>query len=448
MSTASERIASFAASLENFALDEARQHLAQRAFLDTFACAIAGRKDAAPRIAREYVANVVGLGGATGWTTGERLPAESAAWLNGIAGHVLDYDDVLTPMRGHISVALVPALVALSQEHGIDGRRFALAYMAGFEVMAKLSRVMALDHYSKGWHSTSSMGMIGATVACGVLLRLDRQQIANALGLAVAQASGTRENFGTMAKSFQAGHCGAAAVRAVKLAQAGFDSSAGALDGKYGFLALYAGNEDLSAMLDRLASPVAEIDAMGIDIKKYPCCYANHRALDGMLALRSEHALTLDKVERVEMLTSARGLEALIHPRPQTGLEAKFSFEYAMAAALLDGQIRLSSYEDAMVRRPEIQAFLPRVTKTESPGPVLPRWSEIKVGLKNGDTFTRLVRIARGDAADPLSDEELIEKVADCFQAGERTWSAADFAARVFDLANSNFNEVLRPLYP
>lgn len=447
MSTASARIASFAAALRDVSLPDAKQHLAHRAFLDTFACAIAGRNDAAPRTARDYLTSVVGCGKALAWTTGEMLPAESAAWLNGIAAHVLDYDDVLTPMRGHVSVSMVPALVALSQANGIAGKRFALAYMAGFEVMAKLSRIMALDHYSKGWHSTSSMGMIGATVACAVLLQLDERQIVNALGLAVAQASGTRENFGTMAKSFQAGHCGAAAVRAVLLAQAGFDASPGALDGKYGYLALYANGEDVSSALDALASPVVEIDAMGIDIKKYPCCYASHRALDGILALRGEHALTLEQIERVEILTSARGLEAVIHSRPQTGLEAKFSMEYAMTAALLDGRIQLSTFDDAMVRRPEVQAFLPQVTKVESTGPVLPRWSEVKLVLKDGNALTRRVMTARGDAGDPLSDDELIEKVADCFRAGKCNWPAKAFAAKVFALARSSFDEVLRPLY-
>lgn len=447
MTSASTRIASFAARFGDVALSAGQRHLACRAFLDTFAVAIAGRHEAAPCIARNYLKDVLGRGKANAWTTGEVLPPEAAAWLNGIAAHVLDYDDVMTPMRGHVSAAMVPALVALSQLTAATGRLFSSAYVAGFEVMARFSRAMAIEHYTKGWHSTSALGVLGAVTACSVLLGLNERQTANALGLAVAQAGGTRENFGTMAKSFQAGQCGAAAVRAALLAQSGFDASDGAIDGKYGYLALYGNNEDLSSALDSLGTSPLEIDAIGIDVKKYPCCYAVHRALDGILRLRAEHALSLESVESVEITTSARGLEALIHSRPMTGLAAKFSMEYAVTAALLDGCVALASFEDAMVARPEIQAFLPRVKKGERAGAALPRWSEIKVRLKNGQTLAERVTTARGDAGDPLSDEELVGKVEDCFSHGRCDWAAGRFAARVFGMAESRIDDLIRPLY-
>ncbi len=447
MPSASNHIASFAARFGGIPLSAGQRHLACRAFLDTFAVAIAGRNEAAPCIARSYLQDTIGRGKATAWTTGEALPPESAAWLNGIAAHVLDYDDVMTPMRGHVSAAMVPALVALAQFTGAAGKLFSSAYVAGFEVMARFSRVMAIEHYSKGWHSTSALGVIGAVTACSVLLGLNERQTANALGLAVAQAGGTRENFGTMAKSFQAGQCGAAAVRAALLAQSGFDASDRAIDGKYGYLALYANNEDLSAALGSLGTSPLEIDATGIDVKKYPCCYGVHRALDGILRLRTQHALSLESVGSIEITTSARGLEALIHARPTTGLEAKFSMEYAMAAALRDGCVQLASFEDAMVVRPEIQAFLSRVKKSESAGAALPRWTEIKVRLRDGITLDERVATARGDAGDPLTDEELVKKVEDCFSHGRCGWAAGRFAARVFGMTESRVDDLLRPLY-
>ena len=302
MTAASVQIASFAVNFRDASLSREQRHPAYRALLDTFAVAIAAQQEEAPRIGRSYLKELIGLGKASAWATGEALPAEAAAWLNGMTAHVLDYDDMLPPMVGHPSVAMVPALVALSQLTGADGRRFSSAYVAGFEVLAKISKVMALQHVIKGWHSTPAIGILGAAVAASVLLGLDARQTVHALGLAVTQAAGSRQNFGTMAKSFQIGQCGAAAVRAALLAQGGFTAPDGAIDGQYGYMALYAAKEDLSSALASLGTSPLEIDAIGIDVKKYPCCYAVHRTLDGVLELRHRAGLTLDAVDRVEEL--------------------------------------------------------------------------------------------------------------------------------------------------
>src|SRR6185312_2558052 len=126
-------------------------------------------------------------------------------------------------------------------------------------------------------------------------------QIVNALGLAVAQSAGTRANFGTMAKSFQAGNCGAAAVRSVLLAQRGFDSSPLAVNGSYGYMHLYANGEDLDAQLDDLGSGSLEIVDSGLEIKKYPLCYATHRTIDGVLDIKSESGLAYDQIASVDV---------------------------------------------------------------------------------------------------------------------------------------------------
>ena len=439
-------IAEFAAQIAASPPTAAHRHQAYRALLDTVAVTMAGRNEPAVHIAQDY-ARTLGNGNATVWSTGETLHAEAAAWVNGVAAHVLDYDDVMTMMRGHISVAMVPALVALAQTTGASGERFATAHVAGFELMAKFSRVMALPHYRKGWHSTSAMGVLGAALACSVLLGLNATQTAHALGLAVAQAAGTRGNFGTMAKSFQAGQCNAAAVRAALLAQAGFTASESAIDGKFGFLALYAAKEDVMPALATLGAAPLEIEATGIDIKKYPCCYAIHRALDALFALRTQHALTLDAIESVAVTNSAGGLDALQSRLPVNGLEAKFSMQYGMAAALMDGTIRLSSFDDAQVLRPEIAAFMPQVSVSEAPGEILPRWSHVKVTLRNGNVLEQRVSVARGDAGDPLSDDELLEKVADCFAFGQFSGDARAFGRRVLNCTDARLGGVIRALH-
>ncbi len=446
MTTASERIASFAAGFDRYPLTDAQRHIAYRAFLDTFSVAVAGRNEEATHIARQYLDDVNEKGTATIWITGETMPAEAAALLNGTAGHVLDYDDVMQPMRGHPSVAMIPALAALAQVTGADGRKFSTAYIAGFEVLAKISKVMANKHASRGWHPTASLGILGAVVGCGVMLGLSEKQMRDAIGLGVTFAGGTRQNFGTMAKALQVGQAGASAIRAARLAQAGYDAPFDALDGKFGFMTLFGHNEDLSAALEGLGQGTLELDSVGLDVKKYPCCYAIHRTLDGIFDLRKEHTLTLDAIEHVEIVTNFKGLEPLPYSDPRTELEAKFSMQYPVAAALYDGRMRLATFTDEAVNRPVIRAFLPQVSTREADGPLLPRWAEITMRLKNGKTLNQRVTSSRGDAQWPLSDDELVEKAEDCFSYGGVPWAARSFAQSVLGLSSSSVAKILSSL--
>jgi len=417
--------------------------LAYRAFLDTIAVAIAGQREQATELTRAYTATL-GLGGlARDWGTGASLPPESAALINGVAAHVLDFDDVMTPMRAHISATLVPALAALAPQINAKGHAYAAAFIAGFEVMAKFARVMALDHYTKGWHSTSALGILGTTTACCVLLKLDEKKIAHALGLAVAQAAGTRENFGAMAKSFQSAQCAAAAIRATLLAKQGFTAADQAIDGRYGYMNLYANNEDLSARLAELGLGLPEILQIGLDLKKYPCCYAVHRALDGALDIKRVENIASSDITKIEVLTSAGGMQALRSELPTTGLQAKFSMQYTVAAAMIDGRIGLSSFTDEAVNRASVLDLAKRVSLTEATGTILPRWSEIRIHLTDGQTHFRRVSLAHGDAADPLTDEELIEKAVDCFAWAGWSGDSKAFAHKVLNMKVQEVSEII-----
>lgn len=408
-------IADFVLSLDGSRLSDAARHTVRRTLLDTMAVAIAGRHEPASLLALDYANGQEGLLAATVWATGARLPVEMAALVNGVMGHVLDFDDVTSPMRGHPSIALWPALVAYGEATGASCERMLLAYTAGFELICKLSKAIADPHYAKGWHTTATIGLLGTTAGLAHLMGLGRDGIVGALGLAVAQCGGTLENFGSMAKSFQAGQAGAAALRAALLARKGFDASPSALDGPRGFAALYADGLDLDKALSTLGQAPLEIESSGIEVKKYPMCYGAHRALDGLLDLLARHPdLALDRVERVEVHGSPRAFVPLIHDAPRTGLEGKFSMQYAVAAALADGDVRLSTFEDAAVRRPEIQAFLGKVRKTQAEGALLPRWTELTLHMKDGTRLTQRVETLRGSAGLPLTDGELTRKVEDC----------------------------------
>ena len=432
--SASEKIASFIVDFDPVVISPELRHVVARAIYDTLICAIAGAHEPASVLSLKYAQGHTAPRMATAWASGDRLSIEMAALINGTTGHALDFDDVSSPLRGHPTVAIIPALLALGESIGAQGREIIDAYVVGFEVTLRLARAMVDDHYAKGWHSTASIASFGATAACAYLLKLKHAQIVHALGITVSQIAGTRENFGTMSKPFQAGQANAVAVRAVCLAEIGFDASAQAMDGKQGYTALYADALDIHAQLDGLGHIPLELARSGIEIKKYPLCYATHRTIDGLLDILKEHHLTIEDIERVDIQTNFRATVPLIYRQPQTGLEAKFSMQYAVTAALLDGAVLLSSFEDQAVQRPVVQAFLSKVHVTEGVPPMFPRWANISIALHNGHVFEKRVDHLRGSTELPLSDADLIEKGLDCCKYGEHAVSAKDLARSCFGI--------------
>jgi 2-methylcitrate dehydratase PrpD len=435
LGTASQIVARFAANFDSSRIHEDHVARCGRALADTMAVAIAAQNEPAVRRAFDYVetlspsARVQGgrqHGMASLWGRGQQSTAEGAALFNGIAAHVLDFDDASSPMSGHPSIVLLPCLVALAEARHIEGIRVASAYLVGFEICCKLGRALDLTHYSRGWHMTATMGTIGAAAACGHLLEFDAERITHAIGLALAQTGGTRENFGTDAKSFQAGQANAAAIRAALLAERGFTASPHALDGRAGFTQLYSGGEEIAPALATLGAEPLEIDGSGIEVKKYPACYGIHRPLDGLFDLMAERSFGLEDVERIDIETSYGALAPLLRRPPRNGTEGKFSMEYTIAAAIADRGVHLSSYSDEAVARRSIASQLDRIAAREVTTTMTPRWASIAILFKDGQIRKRRIDALRGSPQSPLSDEEFLAKVSDCMSWGRSTVQPAD----------------------
>lgn len=443
-------IGAWAAARDWREVSDACVHEVGRAFLDTFAVRVAAERHPLREVLERYLPD--SSGPARDWATGRRHSAENATLANAAMAHVLDYDDVTSPLRGHPSVVLLPALVAVAESENANGAKLSAAYEVGFEVIGKLAKALASEHYAAGWHATATIGGIGAAVAAGHLMALGPEGLAHAVGTAVAQASGTRGGFGTMAKAFQVGAAAASAVRSARLARAGITAPPDALEtDRGGFVELYCGRDSAAAVRSQLAAlgeRPGELWSSGLDVKKYPLCYATHRALDLVLDLREEHELVPEQVERVEVRTNRGGLEPLVHHRPRTGLEAKFSMEFAVAAALHQGMPRLATFDDDNVRRPELQDFLDKVTAADDAGPERPRRTKVTVHLGTGDTLHRATERLRGSADDPLSDEELTGKVDDCARYGGSGLRAEELASAVFAWRNRPIRELLGQFVP
>lgn len=400
---------------------------ARAAVEDTVACMIAGAAEPAAAAARR-AALAWGRGGAVAVGTAERLAAPAAALVNGTAAHSLDYDDIFTPSFGHASAVLVPALLALAGERGRDGAAVggaALvdAYIVGLEMQAAVGAGVGRAHYLAGWHSTATVGCIGAAAGCARLIGLDADGIAQAMSLAVSMAGGAKVQFGSMAKPLHAGLAAQHAVQAAVLAGAGMRGRADALEGRYGFLDLYGagetrGWEGLPAGMG-VAEPPA-IEWAGLTVKRHPCCGSAHNTLDCVLALQAEHGFTAAEVERIDTLVGSVNARNLMYGSPRDEMEARFSMPYCVAAALHRGRLSLADFRPGAVRRPEILAMLPRIRMTgrapedepREAGARLPH--EVQVRLADGRVLERARTWARGSVQDPLDAADRRVKFTDC----------------------------------
>ncbi|WP_418319401.1 MmgE/PrpD family protein [Piscinibacter sakaiensis] len=352
-----------------------------------------------------------------------RTSALDAALVNGTSAHALDYDDFSSIMGGHHTVPLMPALMALGEEHALSGRDLLVSYIAGVEVQIRMARALGFHHYDKGWHPTSTIGTFGAAAAVAHLMRLDVGQTATALAIAASLASGLKANFGTMVKPFHAGHCGRNGLLAALLAARGFDANESALEHHQGFLNVFngPGTFDTDRLFADWASPL-EIEGETIALKQFPCCGSTHPAIAMMLRLVREEGLRASDVAGIDVLPHARRLRHTDNPWPQSSLEAKFSVQYATVRALLDGAVRLRHFEGAAHEEAEVRRLL-EITRAR-PHPDMAddaeeQWgAEVVVSLRNGKRLSRRIEqlVGRGGKS-AMSREEMWTKFEDC---GER----------------------------
>ena len=447
--SATERAVQFICESREDSFPAEAREVARRAILDTVGVILAGTTEPSARIVREVLAEDGEQGMATILGTGQRAAATSAALANGTAGHALDYDDVTANMMGHPSIPLTPAVLAAAEIVGASGAEAVSAFLVGFEVECKVGRGLGQSHYGRGFHETATVGALGSAAACAHLWKLDAEQTAHALAIASTMAGGLRTNFGSMSKPLHAGNAARAGVQAAQLARRGFTGGQDVLDGPLGFVRLFSPADDSDIeQVDGFGDPW-EVLNPGISVKKYACCFVSHRAADAALNLVAQHSPDPDQIERVEVhlpggtVSAAGGVGPMIHPRPQTGLQGKFSMQYVIASALHDRGLKLATFEDEAVRRPELQALLQRVQPlndaTRHPAARSDQYSVVEIYLKDGSVLTDSVTEPRGGPSDPLSWEELLEKYHDCASLvlpGDRVDRSAELLSELDDVAD------------
>jgi 2-methylcitrate dehydratase PrpD len=318
---------------------------------------------------------------------------------------------------GHPSAPVLAASLAAGELALADGRAVLHAFLLGFEVETTLAEVINPAHYEHGWHATCTLGTLGAAAAAARLLGLDAVQTRHALAVAASQSSGLKENFGTMTKPFHAGHAARSGVLSALMAREGWTASEHAIEGPQGFFAVLGAGKRALEPLATLGAPW-KILTTGVAVKPYPSCACTHSIIDGALELRRVQGIRADDVEELTVGVCAGVPRILIHSRPRTGLEAKFSAEFSAAAALADGRVGMATFQDDRAQDPAIRRLMERVrvvVDPDIPGDLERHmWTRLTVRLKDGRQATIDPRPVPGHPANPLSLEALREKFREC----------------------------------
>ena len=419
------------AAVTDFILDTSIEDLpaellveGRRCVTDGVGVMLAGAAETCSRIVREQIEEQGGrpeaaiFGG-----SGSRAPASLAARANGTAGHAMDFDDTqlsnapdrIFGLLTHPTVAPLAAALAVAEREDADGRRFLEAFLLGFEVECKIAEAIHPRHYREGFHSTATIGALGAAAAAAKLSGLGREELGMALGVTASLAAGIRLGFGTMTKPLHAGRAAESGVLAVDLARRGYTSGRDALEAEWGFFRVFGGGFDPERL--NLGAPHTLLDP-GVAVKLFPSGSLGHPSIAAMLDLVRERDLQPGDIERITFRAGRNILNPLRYRTPQNALEAKFSIPFVLASAVLRRRVGVREFRDEFVRSPEVVAMMERVSvefdaDIDAAGYDRMR-SAIEVRLADGSQFTVEADTYPGGPERPATREQLRGKFREC----------------------------------
>ena len=413
------RLARFYSELDYEHLSPEVVDLAKYFCLDYLAVAIRGSitpsartmVDALGRLNSAPVAPVAG--------TAQRFSPEYAALANGTAAHSLEMDDVNNEASIHPGVPTFPTAFGCAHMATVSGTSLLASIVAGYDFTIRLG--YALDphsHYARGFHPTGTCGTFGAALVASRLLGLDAGGTASAIGIAGSQAAGSLEFLagGAWTKRMHPGWAAHSGIIAATLAGQGFVGPDTILEGVHGTLSGYSDAAESSRLTDSLGEQFYITRGA---IKPHSCCRYNQGPIDCMLAIRSEHKVQPEEIDRVRVGMLSAGFPIVSEPsdykrNPVSIVDAQFSVPFAIAVAATYGRASLEEYTDEVIARDDVREVMGRVESVHDPvlDSVYPRqWPAwVEVDTTDGRTLRSDVQYPLGEPENPLSWGQLEDK--------------------------------------
>lgn len=433
------KLGAYAAGLRTQTLSDDVLHAAKRCVIDGLASLICGAVHPPATLMSEALAEELDHGGAQIVPSGRSAPVRTAALINGAAAHAMEVDDIFRDGVYHPGPPVISAVLAACQGQGADGMRLLRAVIAGYEVSNRVAAAMQPAHYDY-WHTTGTIGTIGAAAGVSVALDSDADCTRHALANSVTMAAGLQQAFATdsMGKPIHSGHAAEAGATAAMLAAHGVIGAEGMFEAPRGFGNAMSCDVDWDSVVDSLDK---EFTICRMTQKNHTCCGHTFAAIDAMLALRQSEGLTSADIAAIHIGTYAKGVEICGNPDPKTVYEAKFSLAYVVAAALVTGRVRFAAFTNEQLADSEIRAVMGRVTSSidVAAEAVFPnrRSATLQVETTDGRRLSHHSPTRKGDPDCPLSDAELENKYRELVEPviGEETtatllatcWRLEDF---------------------
>lgn len=403
------QLAGFGAGLTPDVLPDEVVHNAKRALIDWLAAALAGAREPAAAKLHRVIAAVAPDQGVTVLGEDGTTSAPFAALANAYASHLLDFDDVYNPSQTtiHLGTCTWPVVLAIAQARPIAGRAALAAYVAGFEVGARVACAAGVGHYESGWHVTGTAGHLASAAAAANALGLSAEATTHALGCSATQAAGVREVYGSDTKALHPGKAAMDGVLSGLLAEQGFTSTDTALEGPRGLLVAVSTTPDPDLLVEGFHTHWHVLEN---GHKLYPSASLTHPAIDAAIALAATHRLDPGTVAAIEVRMAPFAATVTALGEPRSGPDAKFSTAHCVAVALTTGMVRPRDFTDEVVADPTVAALRERV-RVIPDEEVTKRGCAIRIELTDGGVLEHSVSQNRGTPADPLSDAELEAKL-------------------------------------
>ena len=432
---------------------------AKLSFFDAVGVAIGGSLEPGPQILARFVKQAGGTAAASVMGQGFKTTAQYAAWVNGTAADVNGWADFSVTHMNHPTASICPATLALGEARHARGEDVLLAYILGVEISNKIAAGVKPGFHIKGWHALGVCNTFGAAAAAGKLLALDREQLANAFGIAGAEASGIKASMVTMTKSYVAGASARDGIGAAVLAQMGFTGPRDVIEARDGFLQTFGDGVDGRRMLDHLGDPF-EFVAPGLTLKSYPSCTHTHTGIHAALELKRHENIQLDDIESIECAVTPVMNDFLQWHDPRNTAEAKFSMEFCVASALVEDKLDMGNFTEEKLSSADVRPLMRRVKMNVSPElarlgynpEAAPSGCILTIRLKNGVEHVRRQYKGPWEPETPPDFDALSAKFESCAGAVlahdrvERTIALLrnleklDDVSRLMDLLRSDVN--------
>jgi 2-methylcitrate dehydratase PrpD len=451
MAHESRVLAEFAGDLRYESIPDSVVTIAKACIIDTIGVALFGSSLSWSRSVEDYVRHIGGNGASTVLSPAfRRVSAPAAALANGTFAHAFEFDNLRQPSIGvHPGATALMGAMACAEEVGVSGQDLITALVAGCECMFRIALAAKSTSEKLGFHAPGLTGVFGSAIAVSKILRLSSRQTLGAMGIAGSLCSGllafAKAGNGGMVKRLHMGRAAEGGVTAANLAARGFEGPDVILEGRFGFLDVYARDADHSLLVDRLGQ---RWETVTICFKSFPCHVTAQSAVQALQQLQREHKFIPQDVTKIIIEVSEKALSHHADPAPQDIATAQYSLPFSVALTLFRDPADPQAFLDGP-KQDQAILDLSRLVELRPFGEGIPKENSLACRMQVVLTSGKVLRVTKldfeGTTTSPISKDRLESKflkLTGCISEESRS----TLLTRINDIENFKVSELFESL--